>query len=214
MRLLPPLLALLLLLTGCGRDGSTDTPAATTTSVPSTSTSNASPQLDADTPLSAEGVGPVKAGMTLAEVREAGGRELVVEGFADFEGFCWFGHFQGLKEDFALLFLAPERTSPVSNPDEGVLGRVSVESQLNSSPARTEAGVGVGSTKAEVLKAYADDVVEVTPHRYTEGGEYIDVSGSQDPVPTLLRFETDTDDKVTSIHGGLSDAARLVEGCA
>lgn len=212
MRLGPLLLAAALLLAGCGT--ATDDSAATTTSTASTSTSAAPPHLDGETPIGAEGIGLVKAGMTLAEVREVGERELILEGFEEFGGYCWFGHFKGLEEDFSLLFLAPERTSPVADAEAGVLGRVSVEGLIDHSPARTEAGVGIGSTKAEVLEAYATDVVEVSPHQYVEGGEYIDVSGSQDPVPTLLRFETDGDAKVTSIHGGLPDAARLIEGCA
>lgn len=211
-----PVAAALLLLTlaGCARESSRVSAASSTSSTRGPTTTSEAPTLDGETPITWGGIGQVKAGMTLAEVRELEGRKLVPEGFEDFEGFCWFAEFEGLEDDFSLLFLAPESTEPVDDPEKGVLGRVSTYGELDPSPARTEAGVGIGSTKSEVLEAYATDTVEVTPHHYAEGGEYIDVSGTQDPVPTMLRFETDGNDKVTAIHGGLPGAVRLVEGCA
>ena len=198
---------------GCG-DADPSARATTTTTAESNSTTTEFPPLDGDTPISWEGIGFVKAGMTLAEVRDVARRELVLDGFEGFGGYCWFADFEGLEDDFSLLFLSPARTEPVDNPNEGVLGRVSTYGDIDDSPARTETGIGIGSSKAEVMAAYSSDVVEVTPHFYVDGGEYIDVSGTQDPVPTLLRFETDASGTVTAIHGGLPDAVRLIEGCA
>ncbi len=213
------LAALACLLTACGADDANlDTADTTTSSSGATSATEAdsiSDELDADTPIGADGIGPLKAGMTLAEVREAAGTELILEGFEAFEGYCWFADVKGLEEEFSLLFLSPERTSPVSSPDEGELGRVSTYGDIDSSPAPSTGGPGIGSTKDEVMQTYGTGhTVEVTPHKYAEGGEYLDVRGSKSDDGLLLRFETDGAGKVTAIHGGLEDAARLVEGCA
>lgn len=207
-------------LIGCGTDdgavnaGDTSTSAEpiSTSTTSSTNTSDGG-SLDEDSAITAAGIGPLRAGMTLSEVEEAAGRELVVEGFEDFEGFCWFAHFKDLEEDFQLLFLAPERDKPVSDEALGELGRVSAYGTTETSPARTDRDVGVGSTKAEVEAAYPGQV-KATGHEYVQGGEYLDIGAADDRDRRLLRFETDEDAKVTAVHGGLTDAVQLVEGCA
>ena len=209
-----------LLLAGCG----TDEPAAERESGTATSTtegittSSNSPKSspDGDTPITASGIGGLEAGMTLADAREVLTTELVLTGFEDFEGYCWLGEVKGLEEEFSLLFLSPTRDKPVDNPDDGVLGRVSVFADSNDSAAQTDKGVGIGSTKAEVEAAYPGEV-KATGHRYVEGGEYLDIGpaeDSSDPDGRLLRFETDEKGRVTAVHAGLPDAVRLVEACA
>ena len=204
-----------LLLAGCG----TDEPAAesgrdtSTSSAPTTSSSSPTAAPDGDTPITAFGIGGLKAGMTLADAREVLTSELVLSGFEASEGYCWLGEVEGLEEDFSLLFLSPTRDKPVDNPDDGVLGRVSVYADMNDSAAQTDKGVGIGSTKEEVEAAYPG-VVEATGHNYVEGGEYLDIGAGEGTNSRLLRFETDENGKVIAVHGGLPDAVQLVEACS
>ena len=85
----------------------------------------------------------------------------------------------------------------------------------DSSAARSTGGPGIGSSRREVMDVYeSGHRVEVTGHHYVPGGEYIDIRDPRNDDGLLLRFETDEQGKVTAIHGGVEDAARLVEGCA
>ena len=72
----------------------------------------------------------------------------------------------------------------------------------------TEAGVGIGSTKKEVLKAYPE--IKVSPHPYiAPEGEYLEVKL---PNGNGIIFETDHD-IVTSFRLGSYPALGYIEGC-
>lgn len=221
MRLIVAVAATALLLPACGGDDpSVDTTATTGTSDTTTTSEwpgHPDAELNHNSRIGADGIHPLKAGMSLAEVRETAGREVILEGFDDFGGYCWFARIEGLEEDFSLLFLAPDRTEAVGDPDQGELGRASTHGDLDTSPARSTGGPGVGSTKDEVMETYnrgPGHSIEVTPHVYADGGEYIDIGSAKHDDGLLLRFETDGRGVVTAIHGGLEDAVKLIEGCA
>jgi hypothetical protein len=77
------------------------------------------------------------------------------------------------------------------------------------SRTRTLRGIGIGSSEAEVHRAYGPGL-RVEPHRYTEWpARYLTV-WARSPAHGL-RFETDPSRRVRSIHAGPS--IEYVEGC-
>jgi hypothetical protein len=238
MRLRPlVLLALPLvapLVVGCGDDDgeeATDDPTTTEaaapdpTAAPSTTGTTGAPvttaapttepaivPLTAETPIDLHGVGAVVAGMSVTEAEAATGQDFVIEYYDMAEGYCYFAHVDGIDD---LLFLVQNEDGPDGEPDSGIIGRASVSTlgpEEDSSRLTTE-GIGLGDTEDQVIAAYGEDRVVISPHTYVEG-HYLDVQ-PVDPADEgmLLRFETDHG-VVRDIHGGLAVPVGFVEGCA
>lgn len=145
-----------LLIAGCSQADTVDGRATTSLEPSSTTEGSRGPtgELNPDTPITAEGLGPIKAGMTLAEVRDVAG-ELTLFGYEETGRYCWHATINRLEAPFELTFLAPG-DAPAERPEDGELARVSAYGDTPS-PPRTDKGVGIGSTKAEVLSAYESD---------------------------------------------------------
>jgi hypothetical protein len=186
---------------------STTVPSTTTTDPPTTTTTapaETGTPIDESTPISLYGIGAVRGGMTIAEAEEATGQTLTIEGFDDFGGTCYFARIDGLDELYFLIV----NDAGASDPRQGVVGRVSA----TAGPWRTISGLGVGSTRAEVLAAYGDRIVE-SPHAYVDGS-YLDyVPADPADAAFMLRFATNGD-TVTEVHAGLEGPAGSIEGCA
>lgn len=100
---------------------------------------------------------------------------------------------------------------PCTGSNQLVVSRI----ELAHGSQQTAAGIGIGSTEAEVISAYPDSH-EIGPHPY-EGGQakylrVIAADGSRD-VTTLL-METDEDGIVRQVRAGYLDPVRWIEGCA
>jgi hypothetical protein len=82
---------------------------------------------------------------------------------------------------------------------------------IEGSTVKTEAGIGIGATEAEVKRTYGDRVT-TEPHEYQELGHYLVV---RDPARSnlLLLFETDGT-RVTTFRSGERNAVEAPEGCA
>ena len=90
--------------------------------------------------------------------------------------------------------------------EHGQLRRITVGER---SDVKLLEGVGVGSTEAEVLKAFPG--FRSTPHKYVEApAKYLTQPGN-DP---RLRFEIGKDGRVSLVHVGLMPQLGYVEGCA
>lgn len=87
---------------------------------------------------------------------------------------------------------------------ENKVARVSF---ISKDGPKTIQGVGVGSSKAEVLSKYKK--VDIKQHHYIKGGEYIEVKLNNG---IGLKFET-TDNVVIRFHLGSIPAIRAIEGC-
>ncbi len=158
-------------------------------------------------PLTPDGWGPLRIGMTRAEV------EAAVGGPADPNA---VGGFDPAECDE----FHPARTPPgvyVMILD-GRLGRISLS---DDSPVRTEAGFGPG-VRADAVRAALGTALRITPHEYegpeglyltswTRGrieGEYV-----EDPDARGIRYEAGADGVVRTIHAG-GPSIQYVEGCA
>jgi hypothetical protein len=170
-------------------------------------------RLTADTPIDLYGIGPIEAGMTLAEAERAAGVDLIPEHFDDFGRRCYFAHAEGLEEDFHFLVTGPAReysTGSVDQPEDGIIRRVSATKHMES-PAETLSGVAVGDTEDEVYSTYAGQI-ESEPHVYVEGGHYLTYTprAQADQDYTVVFF---TDGSVVEeIHAGDVGYAGAVEG--
>jgi hypothetical protein len=147
---------------------------------------------DAAWRLTPDGYGPVRIGMSRAEVARTVGAALVGE-----------EHTPGCIETHAtrgwsgMWFMF----------EEGRLTRISVS---EGSRVTTPRGIGVGASEAAVRRAYSGGLA-VEPHHY-EGlpGRYLtywlrlNVRG--------VRFETDRSRRVRTIHAG-GPSIQYVEGC-
>jgi hypothetical protein len=149
-----------------------------------------------DWKLTPAGWGPVHIGMTRAQVSKALKVELEGDAF-DNEGNCieLFPESEALKGSY-FMFL------------DGKLSRISI-----SEPSKvvTPRGIGVGASADDVRKAYGEQL-QSEPNHYLElPAEYL--TFWLKPNKSGVRFETDAQRKVETIHAG-NDSIQYIEGCA
>lgn len=149
-----------------------------------------------DWKLTPAGWGPVRIGMSREQVSKALDVELEGEAF-DNEGSCieLFPASKALQGTY-FMFL------------DGKLSRISV---VDPGEIKTPRGIHVGSTAEEVRQAYGEKLM-AEPHHYVDlPAEYL--TYWLRPDERGVRFETDADGKVQTIHAG-NGSIQLVEGCA
>ena len=145
-------------------------------------------------PLTPDGWGKVRIGMTQAEVVRALGNRLRGEPIED-ENLC-VEKVSPRHRDVWFMFV------------EGRLSRISIG---EASRIRTPRGIGAGSTAAAVRKAYGRGLT-ITGHKYVERpAEYLTYWTV--PRKRGMRFETDRSRRVQTIHAG-GPSIEYVEGCA
>ncbi len=148
------------------------------------------------TPIRFDGVGPVRIGMTYAEAAQAAAAPLTVTDAFETNGAC---------VDVTL----PDSNGITFMGSDGKLVRL----DIHRSAAKTEAGVGIGSSEAEVRNAYGD-ALTISAHPYGTGGHYLTVAPS-DPALGNLRMIFETDGiRVTNYRTGLEPYVDYIEGCA
>ena len=96
--------------------------------------------------------------------------------------------------------------------ENGVVMRVTAHGdESGASSVRTDRGIGVGSTEAEVRAAYAP--LREEPHHYVEAPAKDLFFGGSPDAPGL-RFEIGADGRVSNLHAGLMPTLGYVEGCS
>ncbi len=191
------LAAIMALILGCGNP---DAPVAATPEAPRPATG--------ETPrLTADGWGPIRIGMTQAEVEAALGPDNDPEAIG------------GPDPEYC------DQWQPTRAPDDMLVmiedGRLTSIWLIDNNQIRTDRDIGLGATEATVRQTYGS-ALRTLPHQYlgpaakyltiwTRGaptGEY-----SEDPNARGIRYETNDEGVVTTIGaGGLS--IQHVEGCA
>jgi hypothetical protein len=152
--------------------------------------------------LTAEGWGPLKIGMTMDQITTALGPDANPDavGGAD-TGQC--EQFRPSRAPEGMLLMV----------EEGRLTRISLS---RNSPVKTDRGLGLGATPAEVTSAYGPQV-RAEPHKYQDPpAQYLTVWSKGDPgAPNArgIRYELDSSGKVAQIHAG-GPSIQYVEGCS
>jgi hypothetical protein len=198
-------IALLFTATACAvkTEKSADTSAAASSSPigAATSIDTAAPP-QAETPAASEksktpdmsvteyGIGPIRAGMTVAQANTAMGG-----GFAAPRG-------GATGCSYAVLTKAPRGLAVML--ENGRVARV----EVRSGSITTADGARIGDSEARIKSLYPG--AAVAPHKYLAGGHYLTVTGS-DPANRIV-FETDGS-KVTTFRSGKIPAVENVEGC-
>jgi hypothetical protein len=142
--------------------------------------------------LGMDGLGPIRAGMTVEQVLR----------LADFSGLerkapsgeCWYLRYHGGPTDFDLM----------------IVGDKVVRLELNgASTLRTFAGARIGTSEEQLRSMYGARL-DVQPHKYDESGHTLTLKASSGAYG--LRFET-SHGKVTAIQAGPWEHLNYVEGC-
>jgi hypothetical protein len=137
------------------------------------------------------GIGPIRAGMTVAQAAQAMGG-----GFAAPKGGT-----AGCT--YAVLTKAPPGLAVMLQ--DGKVARVDVR----SGTVATAAGARIGDSEARIKSLYPGRVT-VSPHKYVQGGHYLTVT----PADNNYRIVFETDGKkVTSYRSGRVPEVEQVEGC-
>ena len=144
--------------------------------------------LPSDAELSTSGLGAIKIGMTVAQVEQAGKRELTFEG-DDASASCATA---SLGSNLFGLF------------SKGRLARIYVRSRTY----RTRKGIHVGSTQRTVVASYGPSLKR-SPHKYVRGGFYFKLTVGK----RRLVIETDGR-RVMEMSSGRKPEIDYVEGCA
>ncbi|MBI2261702.1 MAG: hypothetical protein HYU62_08565 [Caulobacterales bacterium] len=152
--------------------------------------------------LTAQGYGPLRIGMTVAEIEAAMGPD------ADPDA---VGGPEPERCDMFRPARAPEGLLVMVI--DGVLDSVWVS---RNAAVETDRALNVGDTAAEVKRVYGA-AAEVEPHKYAEApSEYITVWSTADHQSAAargLKYEIGPDGRVQSIAGG-GPSTQYVEGCA
>ena len=140
------------------------------------------------------GIGPVRAGMTLAELSKATGETLRPEN--DINESCGYVSPKMLPKGVSVM-IVEDSVGRVDVTEKGIL---------------TKEGIGIGDAESRAVSVYGERA-QVQPHKYTgPTGHYVIV---QQPGDTLHRIVFETDGKVIErYHAGRRPAVDLVEGCA
>ena len=137
--------------------------------------------------LSAEGIGAVRFGMTLAQAEQAAGKAALPE---PFDPACSMVRFASLPK---LRFMV----------EEGVVTRADAESGVGNAT-----GVAVGDALAQVRERHPD--AELSTHKYDKNGHYLTFPSSDGRAAIILE---ESGGKVTKVRGGLQPAVGYVETC-
>jgi hypothetical protein len=158
--------------------------------------------------LTAEGFGPLRIGMSRAEVVQALGEDSDPQavGGPDPES-C--DQFRPVRAPEGMLVMIEE-------------GRLTSVSLIDGSGVRTDRGLGLGATAAEVRAAYGK-ALQAGSHKYEERpAEYLTTWAKDGPggeeyetAPTArgIRYEVGAKGRVQAIHAG-GPSIQYVEGCA
>ena len=141
--------------------------------------------------LREDGIGPIKVGITLAQLNTTL-HEKLAKSQDDDQG-CFY--VTSKKHPHVSFMLLDGRLARIDVDDVGV---------ANS------AGVRVGDSEAHVVKVYGSSL-KVGPHHYIEDGRYLTIRSSDGRYGT--RFETEQG-KITTFYSGTFKAIQFVEGCS
>ena len=138
--------------------------------------------------LSAQGIGAVRFGMSLAEAEQAqGGKATLPEAF---DPACSMVRLAGLPK---LRFMV----------ENGIVTRADAEPGI-----RSNVGLSVGDELGQVLDAHPE--ARLTPHKYDANARYVSFPSADGQAALILE---ETGGKVSRMRAGLQPAVGYVETC-
>jgi hypothetical protein len=145
--------------------------------------------------VTARGLGPLQAGMTIAQARTALNGALIGPKSADTSS-CGYVQWRGGPPGVRIMTAS------------GRIARIDV----GSGTLATAAGARIGDSEQLIDSLYAGRVA-TTPHKYTKGGHYLTVTppAGGDSEYRIV-FETDGK-RVTAYRAGKRPEVEYVEGC-
>ena len=139
-----------------------------------------------------DGIGAIRVGMTIDQLRRA------------------VGDIPGANPTADCSYVRPTTAPPGVSVmlARGQVARVDVD----SAGVRSDAGVAVGDRTARVADAYAGRLVTM-PHKYVPGGQYLTVR-STSPPDSLRRMVFETENgRVTRFRAGRVPEVEWIERC-
>ena len=138
------------------------------------------------------GIGPVRVGMSVDDLRRATEVTLPAGGLAS----CTYVRPSGAPPGVSVMLAS------------GQVARIDVD----SSGVRTDAGISVGDSAARIGQAYAGRVT-TRPHKYVSGGEYLIVKAAS-PADSTLRIVFESEGgRITRLRSGRAPEVEWVERC-
>jgi hypothetical protein len=159
-------------------------------------------------PLDPAGVGPLRIGATLGELQAAGVQ--IQHDQATFRGSggtCYDAKVTGAL-DLRLRFRNPDGTRRVTEPTEGVLAAIGIETALPTTRVSNGSAVGLGASQEQVLAAYAGSLDE-RDHPFVPAGKIFRADAGNG---LGIAFITDGT-SVIGITVGQMDVIRFVNDC-
>lgn len=147
--------------------------------------------------VQANGIGPVRIGMTVPEAEQATGMRLVGIGHSSEDGSCFYVGPEDDALDIGFMVM------------NGEIARVDVG---RNSPILTLSGAGVGDSEARIFALYPGQI-EVRGHPYVVGHYLTFVPRDEVDKQYRVIFETQ-DDRVTAYRAGRLPEVLLIEGCS
>jgi hypothetical protein len=145
--------------------------------------------LSTNSHLGMDGMGPVRIGMALEEVRSLVGP---IEDDNTGDTSCYFVGLLNGPDGVSFMII------------DNRVARIDIDNPAIS----TDRGVRIGAAEEDIKRVYGENV-EVGPHFYT-GGHYVRVAAPE--RKRLMLFETE-DGLVNTYRAGETDAVNFVEGC-
>ena len=142
--------------------------------------------------MTPSGIGPLRAGMTVAEASKAVGGGFAAPAGAD--PACSYARLTKAPDGLAVML------------ENNKIARVEIRSGM----IPTAEGARIGDTESRINSLYSGRVT-TSPHKYTTGGPYLTVTPANDTTHRLV-FETDGK-AVTNYRAGVLPAVEYVERC-
>jgi hypothetical protein len=164
-------------------------------------------KLTSQSKVTINGIGAVKAGMSLPEAAAAANNRLYISPSAG-DG-CYYIQGEGDLKDISFMVTKDDVKSRQKYVTSDVIARVDIDDPR----VTTISGAKIGDTEARIKSLYPGQI-KVTPHNYVQNGHYLTLI-PKDSADKNYRLVFETDGKrVTRFRSGKLPEVEFVEGCS
>ncbi|MBD2626640.1 hypothetical protein [Trichormus variabilis] len=178
-----------------------------TTSIFTVGIVTAQTKLTSQSKVTINGIGAVKAGMSLPEAAAAANTRLYVS-FSGSDS-CYYLQGEGELKGISFMVTKDDVKSRQKYVTSDVIARVDIDDPKFT----TVSGAKIGDTETRIKSLYPGQL-KVTPHEYVSGGHYLTLI-PRDKTDQNYRVIFETDGKrVTRFRSGKLPEVEFVEGCS